>query len=168
MFHFAVAAPWLCLGVLLVCGCGDAPPPDSSRPDDRWLTPPKYWDPGNTPPPGCAYGYGEACNAPQVDCDKDPCIHGTCVDAADATTEDACACNPGYAGALCDACASGFTPQGLECVAIDVCQNVVCVYGTCRPSDGVAVCICNTGYAGAKCDRCAEGYHAEALACVRD
>lgn len=104
---------WIAAGGL-IAACGEEQPLD-----EEWLSreppPVRTYDHG-APPPGCGYGsggYGVDCEEPEVDCVEDPCVHGRCV------TEDAlgrCACDEGYAGALCERCATGFHPEGLRCV----------------------------------------------------
>ncbi len=106
---------------------------------------------------------GLACAADP--CASFPCVHGTCAVQAG---QAACQCAAGYAGALCDACATGFHPDGLACVADAPCGDLVCVHGACQDSGGQVSCACDPGYAGEHCDECAPGYHPDGLACVAD
>ncbi len=78
----------------------------------------------------------------------DPCEsvlcsgHGTCQDAGGSPE---CACETGY------------TAQGLECVADDPCESVLCSgHGTCQDAGGSPECACETGYT------------AQGLECVAD
>jgi hypothetical protein len=75
-----------------------------------------------------------------------------------------CACQPGYTGAACQSCASGFhRAADFRCVADETCaaNNRCTDNGACRVQGGVAVCDCRAGYAGAACASCYPGYHAE-------
>ncbi|HEY3355407.1 MAG TPA: hypothetical protein VGQ83_19310 [Polyangia bacterium] len=142
-----------------------AAPVTLAAPAASGVHPPDLWDPGPKPGGGCGYGYGYDCPAPVVDCAAPACVHGTCL-RADAGTGDACICDRGYAGLLCDQCAPGWAPAGLTCVATDPCAAGPCVYGTCYAQGDAFYCECQAGYAGARCDECAEGWHAENLECV--
>ncbi len=66
---------------------------------------------------GCADGFvpapGGLCQPDP--CPALPCVHGTCTYSA-ATGLATCACESGYAGALCDACASGYVAAQHSCV----------------------------------------------------
>jgi hypothetical protein len=155
-------------GGVVVSGSGcdvAAAPTDAGTRDATWQVP-DVWDPGPKPSGSCSYGYGEDCPAAAVDCDLQPCVHGTCL-RGDAGV-DACICDPGYAGVVCDTCAPGYRPAGLACVADDPCSDGPCVYGTCYPTGSSFSCECQTGYAGTRCDECASGYHVEDLQCVPD
>ena len=72
--------------------------------------------------------------------------HGACVDAA-------CACQPGFTGAACDACAPGYV--GYPDCTPDPCSPDPChAHGACA----AGVCVCEDGYAGTTCNMCDLGY----------
>jgi hypothetical protein len=166
---------WMTLSFLVLCllpfsgcaGSGDNEADGGTDLDGEW-NPPDFWDPGDKPDWNCNYGYGDECIPPEVDCSKDPCVHGTCQEGEGESGADACVCDEGYAGLLCDQCAEGYIPSGLECVRGDPCQDSPCVFGTCRVHDEQMVCDCYTGYTGTYCDECDEGYHIENMECVPD
>lgn len=112
----------------------------------------------------CAAGFRESdagCVTADV-CAPSRCsFSGTCsVDGGVAQ----CACNPGYTGPTCAACASGsHRAPDFSCVADEVCAPGQCgPRGTCAVRNGVAVCECQSGYAGSTCALCYPGYHVEA------
>ncbi|MFO0605465.1 MAG: hypothetical protein U0324_19950 [Polyangiales bacterium] len=82
--------------------------------------------------------------------------HGRCDDAAGAPV---CACDAGYAGARCDACAAGAFPDG----------RGGCTTTPCEPNPCTAVdrARCTVGPMGAVCN-CNSGTHEEAGRCVPD
>lgn len=161
---------WLCL-MLAACS-GNGAGPDAGFDPDADPYPPDAWDPGDPDSDPCAGdggadGGGDGCVAGPVDCARDDCVHGECIDVPGGA--DWCDCHSGYAGMLCDRCAAGYVAVGLECVPAGGCADSPCVHGTCRPlQDGDFRCDCDAGYAGRLCDRCAEGYHVEDLRCVPD
>ena len=60
----------------------------------------------------------------------------------------------GWAGALCNTCASGFF--GASCTACPACG----AHGTCNDgSGGDGQCACSTGWTGSSCNSCASGYY---------
>ncbi len=101
------------------------------------------------------------------------CVNGT-------QAADMCVCQPGYAGQLCETCATGYINQGGVCYAELTCganqhqEADACVcdagfgfFGTneCHAAlackDGTqqgAVCVCNGHAAGDLCDTCEAGY----------
>jgi hypothetical protein len=91
---------------------------------------------------------------------------GVCSDGGGVVT---CACQTGYAGDSCAACADGFH-RGADdaCVADESCASAACGHGTCDDGGGVVQCTCDAGYAGAACDACAAGFHDDGGACVLD
>ena len=155
---------------LLLCwaatGCDVAAAQVDGGVYDAVLRPPDVWDPGPKPTGPCSYGYGESCPAAAVDCNRNPCAHGTCL-RGDAGV-DSCICDTGYAGLLCNECAPGYTADGLVCIGSDPCASAPCVYGTCYAQGAGFSCTCDAGYAGARCDECAAGYHPVNLECVPD
>jgi hypothetical protein len=167
-----------CAFLLSLAGCTDAAAPLDGGVHDVGIHPPDLWDPGPEPGGNCGYGsgsgsggepgygatYGGNCSPAVVSCATPSCVHGTCLSSDGGT--DACICDLGYAGLLCDSCAPGYTAQGLTCVAADPCAAAPCVYGTCYPQAGGFYCECQTGYAGTLCDGCAPGYHVDNLQCV--
>ena len=167
-FAIAVAAAALALLVCapLATGCEDVPATQADGGAYDAPRPPDVWDPGPKPTGPCSYGYGENCPAAAVDCNLNPCAHGTCL-RGDAGV-DSCICDAGYAGLLCTECAPGYVPSGLVCVASDPCVGGPCVFGTCYAQGASFYCECDTGYAGTRCDACAPGYHPAGLQCVPD
>ncbi len=80
---------------------------------------------------------------------------------SDATGEALCACDTGYTGAACDACALGYqdNDDNGTCVPNCATSGLNCgEFGTCSDNSGVARCACDIGYTGAACDACATGY----------
>ena len=101
-------------------------------------------DQNNTYLPNCASA-GLSCGA-----------HGEC---ADASGTAACACDPGWAGPSCAACAPGYQPDGQGgCEQAPDCSAVDCGHGACNDSSGAPVCVCDTGYTGSDCSGCASGF----------
>ncbi|MCC6337970.1 MAG: hypothetical protein IT380_28755 [Myxococcales bacterium] len=107
----------------------------------------------------CATGYQDndgdgACTAA---CQSSSCgTHGSC---ADSTGTTVCTCAPGYAGALCNACATGFQDNDGDGACTAACQSSSCsAHGSCTDSTGTTVCTCAAGYAGALCNTCAMGF----------
>ena len=81
-------------------------------------------------------GGAQSCN-PSTTCNA----HGTC------NLDDTCACNSGYVGAGCDACAPNYYnyPTCTFCLASTTCNGNV----TCSPTGS---CNCNAGFSGTNCD----------------
>lgn len=80
----------------------------------------------------CEPGYhGERCTVDPDDCIGHACVHGTCVDGADAYT---CTCDQGYSGELCEDDA-------------DDCIGVECGFGTCDDEFNGFTCVCRSGWA---------------------
>ena len=69
-----------------------------------------------------------------------------------------CVCSEGYAGTLCDACASGLQDNDGDGRCSDDCVRAApaCVHGACVDSSGTALCEGTGGYAGEFCDDCPE------------
>jgi len=93
-------------------------------------------------------------------CSANSCENGgTCSDASGAVV---CDCAPGYAGATCSSCASGFQnnhgstacQRDCESSGLGDCSG----HGACSDADGTAACTCNPGYAGTTCETCATNY----------
>ena len=162
----ALAVLALLLAAPLAGGCDVAATQVDAGVYDATPRPPDVWDPGPKPSGPCSYGYGENCPAAAVDCNLNPCAHGTCL-RGDAGV-DSCICETGYAGLLCSECAPGWVAEGLTCLASNPCLSGPCLYGTCYPQGPTFYCECDTGYAGARCDECAPGYHPDSLQCVPD
>ncbi len=123
----------------------------------------------------CDVGYAEAecetCAAGYQDND----VNGTCLadcatsgldcgsygDCDDSSGAVVCSCNPGYTGAACDACDTGYQDNDGDgtCLADCATSGLACgLHGTCDDSGGAAVCACDVGYAGALCDTCDVGH----------
>jgi hypothetical protein len=116
----------------------------------------------------CDPGYradGLACVPAGGPCEPDPCLHGVCTPAG---AGFACACEPGYAGERCDACAPGYHAEGLVCLPDSPCDHDPCLHGVCRLEDGQPVCDCEPGWAGSLCDACAPGFRLEGQECIPD
>lgn len=89
--------------------------------------------------------------------------HGSCREVGDTPL---CACDPGWAGMDCAACATGYEVRGGACVSR--CEDVSCgATERCDASSGTAVCVCAVGYAGAGCATCDVDY-VEPAGCVGD
>lgn len=103
------------------------------------------------------------------------CPASTCFNAGTCTFVDGqaqCACDVGYAGALCDRCEDGYhRDSNFSCVENTTCaeDNPCLGSGTCVDDGGAARCACDPGYAGEACDECYPGYHQDASSnCVVD
>lgn len=80
-------------------------------------------------------------------CEPDPCDHGTCTPEGDGF---ACACEPGWAGELCDGCDAGFVLSGTECIAVTSCDENPCGMGaSCMDEDDGVLCTRVFGLTGA-------------------
>ncbi len=89
------------------------------------------------------------CELPWAQLDLD-CDHGY-------QEDEACVCDQGWAGELCDTCAEGYVREGWDCVAY--CQEDSCSgHGLCSDEYGYVYCSCDVGYTGERCEACAEGY----------
>jgi len=93
------------------------------------------------------------CHNARLDCS----IYGHC---EDITGEAICVCDVGYAGDLCDRCASGYQDNDGNGTCREDCStaDLGCLHGQCQDSSGAAQCVCETGYAGDTCGECAPGY----------
>lgn len=93
----------------------------------------------------------------QPDCAGNDCSgSGICSDASGAAT---CACDPGYTGADCSGCGTGFQDRDSDGICEPACDGDTCAgNGTCDDATGTATCTCNTGYTGTDCSECAVGY----------
>ncbi len=134
---------------------------------------------------GCLSGFQD--NDTDGDCDlscnpggQSTCgVHGDCTDVSGTAI---CICDPGWGGAHCERCATGYHLEGSICVANKNCAaNDTCApYGTCRAVSGIITCDCFDGYTNdassdspdADCSVCAQGYHDDDagsdLVCVPD
>jgi hypothetical protein len=109
----------------------------------------------------CANGYQDhntngTCE-PSCDLMQPNCGYGHCDDGAGTVM---CACDQGYDGAACDACAGGYQDKNANGTCEPTCAtaNLGCVNGACVDSSGTPLCACDTGYQGTTCDQCADGY----------
>ncbi len=102
-----------------------------------------------------ACGGGNNGGAP-VQCGTTTCkLHEVC---STSSSSPVCACAPGYIGATCSACASGYTMTNGVCIMapVDCNRSNPCGgHGTCNSS---GACVCSTAYTGTACESCAEGY----------
>jgi hypothetical protein len=109
----------------------------------------------------CAAGYqdGDGNGTCEPDCATAGLV---CPDGACVTTSGvaACACNPGYAGDLCDTCAAGYQDHDDNGTCEPDCATAAlgCVHGTCVDTSGTAGCVCDDGYEGVQCAQCEGGY----------
>jgi hypothetical protein len=117
----------------------------------------------------CADGYhafGPGC---VVD---ERCEPGLCPASADCRILEgvrSCLCRPGYSGAGCDQCASGFHAVAGVCVVDASCDTDTCpAQASCSLDAGEASCTCVAGYTGDDCADCVTGYHVEGNDCVPD
>ena len=85
------------------------------------------------------------------------CGNGVC---DDASGEALCACDTGYAGDVCETCATGYQDNNSdgECLQDCMTANLGCINGACADDSGEALCACDAGYDGATCDTCATGF----------
>lgn len=114
----------------------------------------------------CALGFvaadGGVCQQAQV------CLASSCSFSGTCSVVDGrarCACDVGYAGPTCGACATGFRRDAsFRCVANQTCAsaNPCQGPGACVEDAGVVGCRCAPGSAGSGCDTCAPGFHREA------
>ncbi|MBN2498291.1 MAG: hypothetical protein JXR96_27110 [Deltaproteobacteria bacterium] len=88
------------------------------------------------------------------------CAHGLC----DAFSDPArCVCFPGWDGATCEECASGYEDDGSgNCLPRQdppTCTTRSCSgHGWCDDSSGSVICTCDRGYRGERCELCEAGY----------
>ena len=81
--------------------------------------------------------------------------HGACDDASGVAV---CSCEPAYAGAQCETCASGMqdNDDDGECAESCAAAALVCGdFGVCEDASGAAECACDLGYSGPSCSSCA-------------
>ncbi|MDX9720149.1 MAG: clostripain-related cysteine peptidase, partial [Myxococcota bacterium] len=83
--------------------------------------------------------------------------HGVC---NDSSGDVLCACDPGYAGSLCNRCSDGFQDNDGDGVCMMTCASaeIDCGLGVCDESSGSAICLCPPEYTGELCAACADGY----------
>jgi hypothetical protein len=87
----------------------------------------------------CNNGWtGDACEIEVVNCDGDPCGHGSCTDIPSPGSYT-CACDPGWTG---DACG----------ISIDDCLDNLCEHGNCLDGHMTYTCDCASGWSGDLCD----------------
>ncbi len=123
----------------------------------------------------CDVGYAgalcDACDVGYQDNDADASCAATCAESGldcggnGACSDDSgaahCACDDGYAGALCDACDVGYQDNDADasCAATCAESGLDCGgNGACSDDSGAAHCACDDGYAGALCDACDVGF----------
>jgi hypothetical protein len=92
--------------------------------------------------------------------------HGIC--SATSADTPVCACNEGYVGARCNACAEGFhRDQGGRCLPGQRCQDQALdpcgIHGVCDDGQGVIACDCDPNYEGPRCELCISGYARDAF-----
>ena len=111
-------------------------------------------DEGYTAYPQCH----DACSSTNVSC------HGHADSVGGAYPNCSCECSFGYAGDLCDRCASGFLDQYPACTDLCINPSTSCnrhaVQVTVRSNSTApdCVCTCADGYGGLRCESCAVGY----------
>lgn len=114
--------------------------------------------------------------SPVLDCDREPCVHGTCAGPADARV---CACAAGWTGDRCEqavidgcdpdpcvhgactgdgegyscACASGWTGPHCDQQVASACEAAPCMRGTCEEVGSTYTCSCEPGWTGPSCDQ---------------
>ena len=98
----------------------------------------------------------QTCATSGIDCGA----HGSCDDQGGLAE---CVCVTGYAGALCDECATGYQDNDGDGICAPICTTSALncgPHGACEDSSGVAVCACDAGYVGTVCESCdtAAGY----------
>jgi hypothetical protein len=132
--------------------------------------------------PGFHLGVERICLEDQTcfEQDVDPCgRHGTCRDDAGGVT---CQCDPGYEGARCNLCVTGYgRDEFSECLQLVLarggdarplsqgCGDTTCNgHGQCKELQEGLACECFPGYRGARCSACIEGYVLRGDRCVAD
>ena len=148
--------------ILPVCGNGTISGPEQCDDGND--------DSGDGCSDGCVIEPGYTCPAANAPCvDIDECQEGTHTCPQHAICENTvggytCTCNPGWAGELCDACATGYF--GDNCTICPACVNGSCNEGLA----GDGLCVCAEGWTGELCDACATGYFGDSCticpACV--
>jgi len=125
-------------------------------------------DPGATPPSDTTSTSNNTSasnnTSPQDMGGDEECSPESCGDFGTCSIVDgaiSCACDTGYDGDACDACAAGFQDNdtngtcAADCAAAQLdCGDV----GACDDSSGAAICACDTGYSGPTCAECAAGF----------
>ena len=86
-----------------------------------------------------------------VDCDCD--VKGTVSEICD-KNNGRCLCKPGYGGARCDQCISGFTgfPNCLPC-------NCSSIGSPSESCDVTGKCVCHPHFGGKQCNQCSPGFY---------
>jgi|GEM_PF-928125 len=138
----------------------------------------------------CSAGYsGANCDTNIDDCEVNPCVQGTCVDAVDAFS---CECEPGFEGSTCsnniddcalDPCQNGTCSDDIDAYSctcdfgwtgstcdevVNSCLDSPCGQGSCIDvAPGQYTCECETGWGGINCDACATDYTLEGGDCIR-
>ena len=93
-----------------------------------------------------AHREGGVCVADEV-CEADTCGGRGACSSSSGVTE--CACDPGYDGDACEACAEGFHPDGAGGCTDDACVPSPCTapnQSVCTDDAGTARCGCDDGY----------------------
>ena len=107
------------------------------------------------------------CAAVPAPCEGVDCSdHGLC---EAATGAPRCACEPGYEGPACGACASTHVKLNDGTCAPDPCPDLTCsAHAACEVDveTGTASCVCDAGYIGVGCDACAVDYYEYGDKCV--
>jgi hypothetical protein len=111
----------------------------------------------------CAPGYAE--DSSGVCVAVHGCAPGICPDNASCAIVSGqvqCICPPGYTGALCNDCDTGFHEEGDLCVRDAFCQADSCpLNAMCTIVSGEVMCLCKQGWGPEdECDTC-EAYAAE-------
>lgn len=107
---------------------------------------------------GSGFGACECSSAPSCTGAGAPTCgsHGVCTATATAAS---CACFPGYAGASCAACATGYQDNDGNGECTPSCASLTCTNGgVCNDADGSAECVCPAAFTGSSCSECAAGF----------
>jgi hypothetical protein len=114
---------------------------------------------------GCARGYTltaeGACLPPVINCKQNPTVcgsHGTCISEG-ISSLDRCDCKPGYTGASCQTCTTGYQDNDNNGLCTVACALTTCTgLLSCTDSTGTARCSCPGNRTGSNCDQCASGW----------